>query len=505
MLANDMKQLKAAGAAVEDPSEEVLNQAKLELQAVIDAECGTVTPLADAPSSGPDRVGSGTRTASRRRRSWRVGAVAAGVVAAVAAVVLVLPDSPTTQQLPSSKTDQLRLIATNASHQPALSLGTNQWLQVDQSASVTFTANHYVPDGTLYGRPEVTSAPIPNATATATVTGTTWYSSVGQVCEVNVVGPLTFASPANRSAWETAGLSDTANNDGLAECPYFEGANALNGFTKGIGAVDVSGLPTDPSILASELSQGTTAIPGLTQNGTVGNQGFEEALLLLTGPSLGEPASFGGELYTAISDLPGVDKLGTVKTHSGATGLGFSAPTSKGRTSIVVDVSTGRLLEVQGQAPRSFSDALAGAPLQIALSAHGLAPINAGIAVTTVFNWTDSIGDRAVVSSSALPAHLSVPPVPTAVVVATTHPGVGDPTDSGSATGSDPVDKLFFRLGKEFGGPGEGWGGGGSDVEATFTSTRSQVDSWTKAMQASGLFSSVTVDWGDVPTTAPSF
>ena len=350
-------------------------------------------------------------TTPRLRRRSRAMAVAVAVVAvAVASLVMALVPGPVGQKLPVAEAAQLRLIATNAARQPVIQLGSDQWLRMGEVSLVSLEATHQVPDGELDGKPVVTSRPIPDAAATVRVTSTEWYNSIGQACVSLRPGPITFTSSgANQAAWRKAGLR-TRFAAPLAVCPDRVAANALNGFAQGIGAVDVSSLTSDPALLAAQLQSGGTGIPGLDQGAKTGNQGFEEAVALLTGPITGKPASFGATFYKAIALIPGIQKLGTTAARTGQVGLGFAGDTFWPGL-IVIDPSTGKLLEVQNGSVRALPPVL-NAPLPTGdLYPPSADPTAQGFSVTAQVKWSDSSGARSVVPTSAFPMTSNLHPL----------------------------------------------------------------------------------------------
>jgi hypothetical protein len=506
MSTDQLEALRSAGAVAE-PRDEVFAGAQhrlIEAMAHDSQPAGVPRGLNGAVS---DSAPHGSPT--RLRRRTRVMAVAVTVVAIAAAtlVVAVVPGS-VGQKQPVAEAAQLRLIATNAARQPVLRLGSNQWLRIGQSSLVSLEAAHQVPDGELNGKPLVASKPIPGAVATVPVTSTQWYNGVGQACVTLRFGSLHFATRANQAAWQTAGLR-TRVAAPVALCPDWEAANAFNGFAAGIGAVNVSALSSDPSLLARQLQAGTTGIPGLDQDASTGNQGFEEAVSLLTGPITGKPASFSAEIYKALALIPGIQKLGTTTTHSGQSGLGFAGATFLGRVVIVVDPNTGKLLEVQNGSARALASVLNTPSLTTALYPPGTNALQNGFYVGARVRWSDSFGERSVVATSALPADLQPPPIPLAVVVATAKPTVGGLSNLHStAQLNDPVDVLERQLDTRLGDPGGGGGlapaPGAEKLYLVFTGSKAQVDNWAQALRSSGIFVSVEVDWGDVPTTTPS-
>ena len=115
-------------------------------------------------------------------------------------------------------------------------------------------------------------------------------------------------------------------------------------------ALRVSGLPTNSSQLATVLAEGGTGIPQIDNVPPGPSAVGERILLLLVGPDVGASSAFYAALYQVLSTVPGIQRLGTVATHSGEPGSGFALPStypSQGKTVMVVDPASGRLMEVQ--------------------------------------------------------------------------------------------------------------------------------------------------------------
>jgi hypothetical protein len=229
-----------------------------------------------------------------------------------------------------------------------------------------------------------------------------------------------------------------------------------------------------------------------------GNQGFEEAVSLLTGPITGRPASFGLELYTVIALMLGIDKLGKVTTSSGQVGLGFAADTFSGRVAIVVDPSNGKLLEVQNNSIRALESELAGPSLTNASSPRSASLETDGEFVVAQVKSSDGSGTRSIVEASDLPKDLQPQPAPVAVIVATAKPDVGGFTVSSTAQLNGPINVLERQLDSQLGAPGGGSGldptPGAATVYLTFTDSKSQIEQWAQALRSSGLFATVDVN-----------
>jgi hypothetical protein len=94
---------------------------------------------------------------------------------------------------------------------------------------------------------------------------------------------------------------------------------------------------------------------------TDGNQnlGFEPAAILLVGPDAGVGPEITSALYRALAMMSDIRSLGTVKTHTGLNGESFSAETSSGQGTIVVDPASGTLLEARDLHDQTLFSAIA--------------------------------------------------------------------------------------------------------------------------------------------------
>ncbi len=245
----------------------------------------------------------------------------------------------------------------------------------------------------------------------------------------------------------------------------------------------MSSLPTDPSILAQELASGTTGIPALDQSqGTAPNPGFQRAALLLIGPTVGATPQFAGTLYQAIALLPGVTALGPTTTHDGETGQEFAAGPGSGQSTIVVDPSTGQLLEVRGIDEADSISSIA--PNYPNYADGGPIDINE---YTAQLQWLDPIGSPSVVNLSQL--HL--PAGSPVYVFATTRAGLS------FQDASSLVQNLSLPYVSSFKFPPEGVMTGPLNPNSpglfhwSFAGPGPVVDQFIQTLRASGLFASV--------------
>jgi hypothetical protein len=297
-----------------------------------------------------------------RRRRPRLAFAATSVVVAAAAIVagiVFVPAShghtPVTAAPPQTAAVQLQEIALTAGRQPVVAPGPNQWLHTEQAMSIAAYVS------------QVGATPTPDAKATLSATIGTWSDTTGQACISAATDPAQFAGPANQAAWTAAGLIDQPADQPVTGCDGIIQGDTVGTLTQATGVIDVSYLPTDSATLAGELNAGTTGVPAV--DGVVAMAGastaFARAAILLVGPDSGVTPAFEAALYGALATIPGVDSLGRATTHSGRTGVGFSAITSLGTTTIVIDPSTGALLEARNVADQATFNVL---------SIHYLAP-----------------------------------------------------------------------------------------------------------------------------------
>jgi hypothetical protein len=361
-------------------------------------EEGKTTLAIRRRSGGPHRLG--------RRAALSFGSlVAVGVAAAVVALLAVAAppaahNKPrtTTEPFPSHLPvgDQLRLIADRVSEEPIPRLKADQALSTQAKLSVVATVN----DGA--------------AQATIGLSVEKWSTPSGQTCTTLTAQPAQFGSPTEQAAWLGLHLLVTPNPPTASQCLQESGGAAPPDAITGAGQlIDVSSLPTDPSILARELESGTTGVATLDQllsDEAAPNPGFQRAAMLLIGPTVGATPQFDAALYRAIGLLPGVTALGPMTTHDGQAGQGFASGPGSGQSTIVVNPSTGQLLEVRGL---DDSDSLS----SIAVNYLGGGPMMVD-EYSAQLQWLDPIGSPSVIGLSELPAGLPV------YVFAATKPGL---------------------------------------------------------------------------------
>jgi hypothetical protein len=344
----------------------------------------------------------------RRRRSGPAlmlsGAVAAAAVALIVVLLPNLPNAPLHQ--PVAAAAQLRQIAARAASHPIPRLGGDEWLRTQQT--VAFSAEVT----------EVGTTPMPDAQASVQATINTWSNTNGQACVSSSAAPAHFEESTNEAAWKAAGLLDVPVDQPITGCTNITAdENQSGGMSATTGVTDVSGLPTNTSVLAHELTTGTTGIRALDQLTTEDRQnlGFERAAILLVGPDAGASPTFLSALYGALATMPGIQSLGTVKTHTGTSGKGFSAGTSAGQSTIVVDPTSGQLLEASNLQDPTLFNAIADSYLSQPLAGIGAE----GGSWNATIQWLDPQGVPGIVNNQTLPMTTDVAIFATAQLNAT--------------------------------------------------------------------------------------
>jgi hypothetical protein len=163
-------------------------------------------------------------------------------------------------------------------------------------------------------------------------------------------------------------------------------------------------------------------------------------------------------------------------THAGQTGQGFASGPGSGQTTIVVDPSTGRLLEVSGL---DDSDSLS----SIAATFLGSGPMMVN-EYSDQLQWLDPIGSPSVIGLSDLPVGLPV------YVFGTTKSGL---SYNDVLAKVDHVAQPYFSYFKsnesQVTDPSNPNSPG--DFQWSFAGPSPVVDQFMQTLRASGLFTSV--------------
>ena len=418
------------------------------------------------------RLADRSRTRLVRRASLTVGGlVVVGLAAAVVALLVVAaPPTPrgspraTTKPFPQhlSVGRQLRLVADQAAEQPTLHLQADQALYTQANLSVLANVNNGA------------------AQATVGISVQKWSTATGQTCTTLTAQPAQFSSASQQAAWVGLNLRVTPDPSTASQCLQGGGGAVPPDAITGAGQlIDVSSLPTDPATLAQKLESGTTGIPALDQllsDQAAPNPGFQRAAMLLIGPTLGATPQFESTLYQAIALLPGVTALGPVTTHAGQTGQGFASGPGSGQSIIVVDPSSGRLLEVQSL---DDSDSLS----SIAVNYLGGGPMLVN-EYSDQLQWLDPVGAPTVIGLSDLPTGLPV------YVFATTKPGLSYNEAAVPVHNvAQPYFSYFRSISAQFTVPEDPNSTG--TFQWSFAGPGPVVNQFIQTLRASGLFATV--------------
>lgn len=442
-----------------------LERARQQLLAAIDEEPGSISR----------RRAAGPRAVRYRRMGVTAGGlVTVAVAAAVTLLVLSVPSSTprhvaatTTTTVPpprSAAGKELDAIASRVASETVPSLQGEQLLysELQLSADASVDGDHTT------------------ATATVVMTVKKWSSPTGHTCVSVTPQPAQFGSPADQAAWTGLDLRTTPTPSTVNACLQ-ETAGTPDAITGAGQLIDVASLATDPATLAKELESGTTGVAALDQlevGGSPANAGLHRAAMLLIGPVTGATPEFYGTLYQAIAQLPGIVATGPATAHDGRAGEGFAAAPGPAEPTMIVDPTTGQLLEVRALEIHSFLSTVAlhyvAGPLKVSSYSTGL-------------QWLDPAGPPSVVPFSSLPTTLPE------YVFATSKAGVTsiqltpviDHVDQDY--GASPVSSDSHYPGVEDGSPSPG------EFTWSFSPGSTAPTQLAQALQATGLFAEVSV------------
>lgn len=416
------------------------------------------------------RQGTPEARAHRGRRLARPLALVVGsAAAALLLVVFLIPG--VSQQRPLAAAAELRQIADNAGGQPATSLGTGQYLATTDRISLLGTVS------------DIGTTATPGAEATIVGTFGLYEDRYGGACVTATSEPAQFAGPVNREAWKAAGMVEVPANQPISTCsPASPSPFQAVPIEEG-GIIDVSSLPTDPAVLARQLTTGTTAVPSINTLFPHPGQsaGFERAVYLLASPQIGATPQFTSALFGALSRIPGVTLVGQQTSHLGEPGLAFTGSSGSNGSTIIVDPTTGALLEARDiLSPSTFlglgQSYVAPAPTP-SIATEG------GVGGTSI-QWLDPLGSPSVVTVLPDGLSLSPPKAIPAAIEATVDPQVGyaqiQPLDVPMAT------RYGLPISSGYGADPDGRGG---SVEYDLGSV-AQMRGYAKILRASGLFTS---------------
>ncbi|HEY6473250.1 MAG TPA: hypothetical protein VIY26_10190 [Acidimicrobiales bacterium] len=399
------------------------------------------------------------------------------VVAACVVAVFVAVPSAKMSGSEAAATEIARLAQTV---QPVPPLSAGEWyqyeLQGELSADVTSGSK---------AAPISTTANIPIAIGQ-------WANSTSAVCTSQQFGTVTFDDPADAQAWQTMGLTTTPANQPATGCSAGYEASVGGGGTPA-EPINVSTMTHDPATLAAQLRDGTTGI-GVVDDYARGEPtpvvGFLRLTDLLVGPVEGQWSGFGQEMLDTLSLLPGIVSLGTMTSHSGASGPAFSmpkqitlSPSNGAQTyaftppTVILDPQNGSLLEA-----RNLNVSVLSSAAQDFVASADALVFSDGVSYGTTAQWIDPVSGLQVVTQSALPNWITTFHIIEAVT-----------TLSASQAEVSRVINPFLGSGNSAYSDGTIPAPSQTTYDITIMGTQGTVQDVVNALTASGLFSSVTV------------
>jgi hypothetical protein len=218
-----------------------------------------------------------------------------------------------------------------------------------------------------------------------------WVTRPNRVIDESSFGSYQFPSREAINAWAAADLTDAVPSTN----PIANAGSLLGG----TGVLDVSRLPTAPRLLDKVLSVRGPRSPRLPESfwGRT-SLSFRIAELLLA-PEVGSSSELDTALCELLADAPGVRSLGSVTTHTGRRGSGYSLTgifgPELGTPVLVVDGRSGQVLEVRNWP-------MFGPPLP-ELSPGALHP-GGFLSASTEAIWFDPLTTNELVSRQSVPS-----------------------------------------------------------------------------------------------------
>jgi hypothetical protein len=259
-----------------------------------------------------------------------------------------------------------------------------------------------------------------------------------------------------------------------------------------VGPINVSNITHDPATLAAQLGDGTTGI-SVIDNYAHGEParlvGFLRLTDLLVGPVEGQWSGFGQEMLNTMALLPGIVSLGTMPSHSGASGMAFSMPKQvtlnpeSGAVvytytppTVILDPQDGSLLEA-----RDFDFPVLQSAAQDFVGSPNALVYTDGVGYGVTAEWVDPVSGLEVINPSALPGWISTWHVIEAVTAPSTTP----------SQLSAVINPFLGNGNSDYSGGGTASGPSTDDI--TIMGTQATVQSVANTLTASGLFTSVSI------------
>jgi hypothetical protein len=422
----------------------------------------------------------------RRRPKLHRNVLIAAVVALVAAAVPVLLTFSKPKAQPhiaaAAKISQLADVV-----QPIHVLAPGQWSSLQLTGELLASVG------------SVGWTKTPDAKASVPVTIGVWSNSTGTTCTSQQFGTATFANPVNAQAWASIGLIATPFGQPATGC--VAGVQATVGGGSAMTPINVSSLTHDPTVLAQELQLGTTGVDSVDQSAAemksstqpeteaiLHRTAFARLAVLIVGPTSGAWSGYNQEMLRTMALLPGVESLGRMTSHSGRSGLGFTAgnvvilsPKTGAVTAalpspvVLLDPQTGALLEA-----RNFSIPVLESAAQDFVGSPSAAVYANGVSYGVSAEWIDPVPGPSVVDQSALPAWISG---------FHSIEAIGNPSVNGQ-TLADVINPYLGGGNSAF----DDWNSptpSQTTFEITISNPATSVSTVVAALNASGLFQSV--------------
>jgi len=258
-----------------------------------------------------DREGSRVRLWNRGRLRVSVAAIfaVAGVITLIATLV---PGTNGSSQ--SAAAAVLNHLASQAAQEPT-TLGAGQYYYTEVQQPTTIS-EETLPSG---------------AVLSSYVLGTvqTWVAADGSGRQVTTTDPTPrFFTSGDQALWIAAGKPPIPIPPNQLSSTQDFGPGSASEVNGPVPLYDVSGLPTDPSALATVLSNenpGRTSLGMLPAGISALDSGtlFTRTVALLQGPDVGATSALRMALYQVLATVPGMQLLGTTTDPAGQSGLGF--------------------------------------------------------------------------------------------------------------------------------------------------------------------------------------
>lgn len=262
--------------------------------------------------------------ASNSSTKRKVLGISLSAVACAAAAVIVLVVLLTASSGPfSSKASAAlnRLAAQAATAQPT-SLAPGQYAYTEGERPVMTSVGTLKPGG-------------PSITEYFTGTVQTWVAADGSGRQVTTTDPTPhFYTAADRAAWVAEGSPPGVIPPNQLTTVQTFGPNTASEVNGPTPLYDVTGLPTDPSVLSQLLNNenqgdqslgtlpvGIKSLDFASSCATAACTLFERAAALLQGPDIGATPALRQALFQVLATVPGVEDRGITTDPSGQSGI----------------------------------------------------------------------------------------------------------------------------------------------------------------------------------------